>query len=421
MSSPEPGIFGGGMAAKPFTLRRKKGSRPRERLLWSRPKQRCRLAVLPSPLVEDHALRAALVAHFAAAGYLRREPAVLQPASDFFDSGEEMRGRLYLTSDASGAEYCLRPEYTVPVCRHYLASGDAGRIATYAYCGPVFRFRPDAPGEFIQAGIENIGRRDLEAADAEVLAIAVEAVVAVGHPLPHLHIGDAALLPTLLNLLDLPPQWRRRIIRGHADGKPLPAILDPNGHAAGADHSGVLAALEGADKKGARELVEDLLSIAGISTVGGRTAAEIADRFLEQASLRAGRGIADDRREIVTRFLAIEGDPDSASTTMRRLAADAKLDMAATLDRFDARLGFMAARGLDIGAIRFATRSARNLDYYTGFVFEGHHPERPAFGPLLGGGRYDTLLRRLGAPKDVPAVGASIWVDGLASPDEGHA
>ena len=57
------------------------------------------------------------------AGFERIEPPVLQPASIFLDmSGEAIRGRLYLTSDASGAELCLRPDYTIPVCRAYLAS-----------------------------------------------------------------------------------------------------------------------------------------------------------------------------------------------------------------------------------------------------------------------------------------------------------
>ena len=49
----------------------------------------------------------------------------------------------------------------------------------------------------------------------------------------------------------------------------------------------MLAALANSDPKGARALVADLLSIAGISTVGGRTVGEIADRFLEQAELGA--------------------------------------------------------------------------------------------------------------------------------------
>ena len=49
----------------------------------------------------------------------------------------------------------------------------------------------------------------------------------------------------------------------------------------------MLAALAGSDPKAAHALVTDLLSIAGITTVGGRTVGEIAERFLEQAALGA--------------------------------------------------------------------------------------------------------------------------------------
>ena len=78
----------------------------------------------------------------------RLEPPILQPASVFLDmSGEDIRGRLYLATDAAGAELCLRPDYTVPVCLAYLASPEAGRPAQYAYLGPVFRARPGQSGE----------------------------------------------------------------------------------------------------------------------------------------------------------------------------------------------------------------------------------------------------------------------------------
>jgi ATP phosphoribosyltransferase regulatory subunit len=111
-----------------------------------------------------------LIAHLVAAGYGRAEPAILQPSDVFLDlSGEDIRGHMFLTGDPSGAELCLRPEYTIPVCKDYLASPAAGSPATFSYLGPVFRHRPGLPAEFIQAGIESFARADAEAADAEIL------------------------------------------------------------------------------------------------------------------------------------------------------------------------------------------------------------------------------------------------------------
>jgi ATP phosphoribosyltransferase regulatory subunit len=353
------------------------------------------------------AASAAILAHLETAGYQRCEPPILQKAAVFFESGEDIRSRLYLTSDLSGAEYCLRPEYTIPVCRHYLASEAAGKPASFSYCGPVFRHRSDGPSEFLQAGLENFGRLDREAADAEILGLALDAVVSAGGPRLAVRFGDAGLIHALLAALDLSPHWRRRFLRGHAQEKTLDAIL-----AVATNGTGFLA-LEGVDKQGAHALVEDLLAIAGISTVGGRSPAEIAERFLEQAALKSGSGFPPEQRAILEDFLAIEADPDQASLRLRQLAADAKLDLAAALDRFDARLGFMAARGLDVAEFRFATRFARNLDYYTGFAFEACESARPDDKPIVGGGRYDGLLRSLGAQADIAAVGAAIWVERL--------
>ena len=349
--------------------------------------------------------------HFLAAGFTRVEPAILHPASIFLDmSGEEIRGRLFLTSDASGQELCLRPEYTIPVCRHYLASSDAGRVVEYSYLGPVFRAQSEGGGERAQTGLESFGRTDAEAADAEVFALAMEAA-ADGDPLVA-RLGDAYLFDSLLEALALPEVWRRRLRRGVAHGKALPAILDRSGSSAIAQ-PGVLAALESTDHAGARALVEDLLSIAGIDAVGGRTAGEIADRFLEQASLRSGEPVAAEKRQILEAYLTISGDPDEAATKLRRLSDAAKLDLGPALDAFERRNGFIAARGVNLEATRFSASFVRDFDYYTGFVFEARDPARPDARPALGGGRYDSLARRLGAAADIPAVGAAIALDRL--------
>ncbi|MGH6836108.1 MAG: ATP phosphoribosyltransferase regulatory subunit [Methylocella sp.] len=357
-----------------------------------------------------------IIAHLAGAGYARSEPPILQPASIFFDSGEDLRGQLYLTSDLSGADYCLRPEYTIPVLAAYLATERAGERACFSYCGPVFRFRPGRPSEFTQAGIESFGRPDREAADAEILALALAAAGAAKQLQAAtsrliVRIGDAGLFSKLLEALDLPPQWRRRIARGHSQGKSLAVILSPGLN--GTDHSGVLGVLEGADKQGARALVEDLLSIAGVAPAGGRSPGEIADRFLEQAALKAGSGFSAEKRAVIEQFLAVEGDPDNASTQLRALAAGANLDLSAVLDSFDKRIGFIAAQGLDTANFHFAARFTGNLDYYTGFVFEAH--EQGAAELAIGGGRYDQLPQTLGAAKPIAAVGAAIWIGRLSA------
>ena len=351
--------------------------------------------------------------HFLAAGFAHLEPPLLQPASVFLDmSGEDIRGRLYLTSDASGAELCLRPDYTVPVCLAYIASPAAGRPAQYAYLGPVFRARAGQSGEMLQTGLESYGRDDVEAADAEILALSLEAAALAGAGPLTVRLGDARLFDSALAALALPDVWLRRMRRGLARGRSLESILDANGQAA-PPQSGVLAALERADHAGAKALVEDLLAIAGIATVGGRSVSEIADRYLDQAAARSQSHVSAEQQEALRRFLAIAGDPDSASRQLRQLAADARLDFGGALDSFDQRNGFLAARGLKIADFSYSAAFVRDLDYYTGFVFEAADATRPDARPAVGGGRYDGLARRLGAESDVLAVGAAVWIDRL--------
>ncbi len=350
--------------------------------------------------------------HFLGAGFVRIEPPILHPAAVFLDmSGEEIRGRLFLTNDASGEELCLRPEFTIPVCRAYLASADAGRVKEYSYLGPVFRASAGQVGERAQTGLESFGRKDAEAADAEIFALAMEAASAAGGPLVA-RLGDVRLFETALASLGLPEVWRRRLKRGVAHGRSLSAILDGPGMSALAQ-PGVLAAMESADHAGAKALVEDLLAIAGIDAVGGRTAGEIADRFLEQAALRSGEPIEADKRRALEAFLDISGDPDEAAAKLRALADDAKLDLDRALDAFELRNGFIAARGVAIDKTRFNAAFVRDFDYYTGFVFEARDPAQPEARPALGGGRYDGLARRLGSREDIPAVGAAIALDRL--------
>ena len=358
----------------------------------------------------------ALLQTFARAGYTHARPPILQPAEPFLDlSGEDIRKSLYLTTDATGEELCLRPDLTIPVAREYLESQRAGAPAGFYYLGPVFRYRGGAASEFNQAGVESFGRQDRAAADAEMLALGVEAAAAFGVASVDIRTGDVALFAALIDALDLYPVWKRRLIKDFnrkiSLAQDLQRLTLETGKTRN-EYEGVLAALAGSDRKAALALVTDLMSIAGTSNVGGRTVSEIADRFLEQSTLKGG-ALPRDALQLIERFLAIAGEPDDAAGQLRTLASDAKLDLNAAIDQFESRTGFMAARGIDTKTIRFSTAFGRGLDYYTGFEFE-LHAKGNSTEPLVGGGRYDGLLTRLGARTPIPAVGFSIWIEALS-------
>jgi ATP phosphoribosyltransferase regulatory subunit len=361
----------------------------------------------------------ALVAAYERAGYSRLAPPVLQPAEPFLDlSGEDIRKHMYLTADGEGRELCLRPDLTIPVSCDYLASPNVGFPEGFCYLGPVFRDRAALPAEFLQAGIESFGRPDKAAADAEMLALGLDATTHYGIANPEIRIGDVGLFSALVAALDLAPAWKRRLVKDFNRKTSLAHDLDLLTLSAASkrpEYQGVLAALAGSDPKAAHALVTDLLSIAGIATVGGRSVGEIAERFLEQAALGATNALPRETRALVEKFLGIAGDPDEAAVELRALAAEAGLALEPALDLFESRAGFLAARGIEVGRIRFSTAFGRGLDYYTGFVFELHDPSATPNGPLVAGGRYDELLTRLGAKSPIPAVGFAVWIERVAA------
>src|SRR5438876_1466994 len=212
--------------------------------------------VIPTSTAPD-----ALIASFERAGYARVEPAILQPAEPFLDlSGEDIRKRMYLTTDPQGRELCLRPDLTIPVSCDYLASPQAGRPAGFCYLGSIFRHRRSDLGEasdgqpgaaqetaeFLQAGIESFGRTDVAAADAEMLALGLEATAHYGLAAPDIRIGDVALFAALIAALDLAPAWKRRLIKDFNHKTSLAHDLDRlavSATHARSEYPGVLAAL----------------------------------------------------------------------------------------------------------------------------------------------------------------------------------
>jgi ATP phosphoribosyltransferase regulatory subunit len=361
----------------------------------------------------------ALVGAYERAGYRRVAPSILQPAEPFLDlSGEDIRRHMFLTADAEGRELCLRPDLTIPVSCDYLASQAVGTPQGFCYLGAVYRDRGELPPEIFQAGIESFGRADKAAADAEMLALGIEATTHYGVAKPDVRIGDVGLFAALVAALDLAPAWKRRLVKDFNRKTLLAHDLDVLSLPIAAEqpeYQGVLAALERSDRKAAHALVTDLISIAGIATVGGRTVGEIAERFLEQAALGAATTLPRETRTLIEKFLAIAGDPDEAAAELRALANSAGLNLDAAFDLFESRTGFLAARGLDVSGIKFSTAFGRGLDYYTGFVFELHDAAAAPNGPLVAGGRYDELLTRLGAKAPIPAVGFAVWIERVAS------
>jgi ATP phosphoribosyltransferase regulatory subunit len=227
--------------------------------------------------------------------------------------------------------------------------------------------------------------------------------------------GDVGLFAALIDALDLYPVWKRRLIKDFnrkiSLAQDLQRLTLETGNTRN-EYEGVLAALAGSDRKAALALVTDLMSIAGTSNVGGRTVSEIADRFLEQSTLKGG-ALPRDALQLIERFLGIAGEPDDAAKQLRKLASDAKLDLNAAIDQFESRTKFMTTRGIDTNNPLFHRIRTRPRLLHRLRIRIARQGQRRR-EPLVGGGRYDGLLTRLGAREPIPAVGFSIWIEALS-------
>ncbi|MCL7999595.1 ATP phosphoribosyltransferase regulatory subunit [Brucella sp. 21LCYQ03] len=340
---------------------------------------------------------------------------LIQPADPFLDmAGEDLRRRIFLTENENGDSLCLRPEFTIPVCRNHIAL-NAATPKRYAYLGEVFRQRRDGAAEFLQAGIEDLGATDEAASDARSIADALACVHAAA-PNAKLEIvlGDQSVFAGMLKALGLPQGWRKKLLRAFGDEHTMEAAFaELTGEQRSDPLPENLAGLVAhGDEAGLARMLEAEMLEAGMSPGAGRTPAEIARRLIEKEDLAAAR-FPSSALDVLKRFLSTRVSLETASITLRAFAADNALDLSAVLQKFEARTDAIYAAGIAAEDIVYDASFGRPLDYYTGLVYEIRQAGGDKDKVLAGGGRYDRLLTMLGASENIPGVGFSIWLDRL--------
>jgi len=372
------------------------------------------------PAVPAAAL-AAIRAPFDLLGAETVDAPILQPLGLLLDlAGEAMRARLFVVQAAGGEETCLRPDFTVPVVRQHLESGrEAGR---YYYEGKAFRaaLGADQPDEFRQIGLERFAAdgETLEA-DAEIAALAWASAAAGGRGDLTLHLGDIALFSAFLETQGLAPPLAARLKRVAARPRLLAAELTRAGTEAPVDDNGRLAdLLAGLSEADAAGLLEEVWSLAGVEPVGGRGAAEIAQRLIRRAEAARAPTLTVAQAEAVRRFLAVDDAPDAAFAAVRAIAGKSA-DLEAALAAWGRRLELLAAAGVPADRLRFATALGHAFDYYDGLTFEVRSAVLAPDRAVAVGGRYDGLPARLGGTAAVRAVGCMVrpwraWAGGEA-------
>jgi len=334
----------------------------------------------------------------------RAMPPLLLPAGPYFDlAGEEFGRNLLLTTTNNGVEYCLRPDFTLPIAQQYLEDGLMGVPSAYTYLGPIFRQDNSTPVEFEQAGLELLGQADADNALDQVLTFARWALAIYDITAPQVRLGGVGLFEAFLEAAEIPLAWRSRIRHRFGHPEALERLMD---RLANPEQRVDAPAPDSRDT--VIEIVTDAMLSGGLSLIGSRTPEEIADRYLEKQALESAP-IPAETVALLQDYLSVAESTDTAFDRISEMCKTAGFDFDEPLYQVRNHAAALAALSPNADVIFDASFSPR-LDYYTGIVFEMTGSDGEV---LASGGEYDRMLERLGADEPIKASGCALWVDRL--------
>lgn len=359
-----------------------------------------------------NALEASLSKSAPNKGAVSIQPANVLPASILLElTGESVRGRLCSFTAPDGEEFCMRPDMTAPIALE-IARGNL-LAKRYLYSGSVYRFPQAGSGdaiEFDQTGFEWFGNNGGAQEDAEGLALTLETLASAGVADGALRFGDSALFYALVDALKLDAPWPQRL-RKAFNRKHGPRELMETAIAK-SQRSPLASALSGLNEDEAREAVEEVFAVSGISAVGGRSADDIAKR-LRSLSASNGEGPSNKAQTAIQSLLDVKAPARKAIDEIAKIAKTAGVKLDKALNAYAERLDALEDLGAPmVSDAVFDTEFGRRFDYYDGLVFKVTHSKLGKSMPLATGGRYDGLVSGLSAGKiSTNAFGVALRAD----------
>ena len=283
----------------------------------------------------------------------------------------------------------------------------------YCYLGPAFRF-PDellSPQEFTQAGLEWFGDKADIAAEARVIKLAVSALEATGLSGLKVSLGDLGLFNALLDDMPMPERWRRRLRHQFWRPAAFRSLLETFAKPARNQRSSISENIDALDGRDAVVETGKLLATKDLNLVTQRSVEDIASRLAEKLADRSEQSLARDMVNAIESYLQISGPLTEVGAKIAKISNTPKF--AEAIAQFEKRIAALEDQGLNPRRFHFSADFGRELEYYTGLVFQIEVEARNAPLSVAGGGRYDGLLQDLGASNLIPAVGCAIHTDRL--------
>lgn len=279
---------------------------------------------------------------------------VLTPSFEYLETflmgnSFEFGEKIFKFFDRRGRVLALRPDMTTPIARlvsnHYENVEYPLRLC---YFSNVFRFEDHRGGrqnEMFQAGAELIGWNEIDA-DAEIIALAIKSLQEAGIKDFKVNIGHTGF-------------WEGILKSERTSEKEKDALK---------------SSLLNKDFVTLKEIIKNLSMNKHNKAL-----------LLDITKLHGGIDVLNEAEKVSENEIS-----KKAIRELKRLAEILAYYGAEEYITFD--LGLM-----------------RDLDYYTGMIFEGY---TPGLGhPVCGGGRYDNLIEKFNGVK--PATGFMINIDGV--------
>ncbi len=323
-------------------------------------------------------------------GFVLSEPDVLLESDYIIErSGEKFRSSMLTFERDDGKMMCLRPDLTVASCISFLQKKTSSKIY---YSGQAYRRSGRKGTNFIndQLGIEILGSENQIQDDYKVVSTILNTAKKIKRKNIQIKVGDISLFKSLINALDMPERWKLRLIRHFwrpSYFEELLKRLEKN--------TDIDAVTFDADKKRFYEMKK----LDQSKVIAGRSISEILKRF--DKKIKDPRSFADGKKivKIIKSFLKINCKLSKLDEKLLDFANKNNLKK----NTFRNLKSILNLKKLNQDII-FISNFGREIEYYTGIVFEIFSGKKE----IARGGRYDDLLKSLGAKKNIPAVGAAI-------------
>ncbi len=317
-------------------------------------------------LPEDMAKRARMIniirGVFELFGFGELETPGIEEMNILIGGDPDFKKQIFKTSVLKGDDVlALRFDLTVPLARVIAQYTTIKKPFKRFQIGKVWRAEKSQLGRFrelLQCDADIVGASS-PCSDAEIITLAYETLSA-------LSIGDFTIKINSRKILNALP-----FIAGFSEKK----------------LESVLRIIDKLDKRGIKEVKNELSAIQGISK-------STAEKILE--------------------FVCFSGisNEDTLSFAEKNILS-CGADVSGVADLRSA-ISFIKSAGVPDKAYAVDLRIARGLGYYTGIVFETALLNMPEIGSVCSGGRYDSLVERFGNVS-IPSVGLSIGFDRLFS------